>query len=87
MIRPDVLNDPTNQAFLDLITEDEAEVVGCIEVDSGHIEFGDCGNTQEQVSIGGDGIFDIWKGKKYIVIEIDMMNQLLLQDAVRASCK
>ena len=59
--------------------EDKAELIGSVGVDDGQIEIGACGNVQVKANTAlGDGIYNVWKGKKYVVIEIDMLNQMNL---------
>jgi len=71
------LEDPVNKDFLSLLYEDKAELIGSIGVDAGQIEIGACGNVQVKANTTlGDGIYNVWKGKKYVVIEIDMLNQM-----------
>ena len=67
--------DLTNMLFMDLIQEDKAKLVDRIAVDSGQIAIGDCDTIQLKVNTTtGDGFYPVWKGKKYVVIEIDMLN-------------
>jgi len=71
------LEDPANKDFLSLLYADKAELIGSIGVDAGQIEIGACGNVQVKANTAlGDGIYNVWKGKKYVVIEIDMLNQM-----------
>jgi hypothetical protein len=71
------LDDLANQDFLSLMYEDKAELIGSVGVDDGQIEIGACGNVQVKANTAlGDGIYNVWKGKKYVVIEIDMLNQM-----------
>ena len=80
-----VMEDTANQCFLDLLDEDDATCVGSIAVDSGHIELGDCGVVQERISTAlGDGLYPVWKGKKYLVIEIDALNIMRLEEAIES---
>ena len=73
------LDDPTNKSFMDLIYEDNAKVIGSVAVDDGQIEIGSCGNVQVKANtVLGDGFYNVWRGKKYVVIEIDMLNQMEL---------
>ena len=77
------LYDAPNQAFLELISADDMYCIGDVAVNSGHIEIGDSGKVQMQVSTTlGDGLYQVWKGKKYLVIQIDMLNQMQLIEAV-----
>ena len=72
-----VTEDPANADFLSLVYEDKAELIGSIGVDDGQIEIGSCGNVQVKANTAtGDGFYNVWKGKKYVVIEIDMLNQM-----------
>ncbi len=74
-----VTEDPANADFLSLVYEDKAELIGSIGVDDGQIEIGSCGNVQVKANtVLGDGFYNVWKGKKYVVIEIDMLNQMNL---------
>ena len=67
--------DATDNAFMALITEDQASIIGHLNVDSGTIELGDCDKVQIKTSTAlGDGVYPVWKGKKYIVIEHDMLS-------------
>ena len=73
------LEDPTNKDFLSLLNKDKAELIGSIGVDAGQIEIGACETVQVKADTAtGDGIYNVWKGKKYVVIEIDMLNQMKL---------
>ena len=73
--------DVTNMLFMDLIQEDKAKLVDRIAVDSGQIAIGDCDTIQLKVNTTtGDGFYPVWKGKKYVVIEIDMLNIMNLED-------
>ena len=73
------LDDPANQDFLSLMYEDKAELIGSIGVDDGQIEIGACGNVQVNANAAsGDGFYNVWRGKKYVVIEIDMLNAMKL---------
>ena len=73
------LEDPANKDFLSLLYEDKAELIGSIGVDAGQIEIGACETVQVKADTAtGDGIYNVWKGKKYVVIEIDMLNQMKL---------
>ena len=77
-----VMEDTANQCFFDLLDEDDAKCVGIVAVDSGHIELGDCGVVQERISTAlGDGVYPVWRGNKYLVIEIDALNILRLEEA------
>ena len=82
MTKANALDDVANQSFLDLIMYDKANVIGSVEVDSGHIEVGDCGVQQHTINVGGDGVYNVWRGEKYIIIEADMLNQMLLHQAL-----
>ena len=85
------LDDPANAEFLALVYEDKAELIGSVGVDSGHIEIGDCENVQIKIDTAtGDGFYKVWKGKKYVLIEIDMLNQMNLDKELEeydADCK
>ncbi len=82
------LEDIANQAFLMLISEDNAEYVGNVTVDDGQIEIGNCGKAQFAVPTAmGDGIYSIWRGKKYIVIEHDLFNSMELDLALEEEKK
>jgi len=73
------LEDPANKDFLSLLYKDKAELIGSIGVDAGQIEIGACETVQVKADTAtGDGIYNVWKGKKYVVIEIDMLNQMKL---------
>ena len=73
------LEDPTNRDFLSLLYEDNSELIGNIGVDAGQIEIGACGHVQITTdTTTGDGLYNVWKGKKYVVIEIDMLNAMKL---------
>ena len=73
------LDDPANQEFLSLMYEDKAELIGSIGVDDGQIEIGACGIVQVKANAAsGDGFYNVWRGKKYVVIEIDMLNAMKL---------
>ena len=73
------LEDPANKDFLSLLYEDKAELIGSIGVDAGQIEIGACETVQVKTdTVTGDGVYNVWKGKKYVVIEIDMLNQMKL---------
>jgi hypothetical protein len=78
-----VLDDKANQCFLDLIVEDEAEPIGEVLVDSGTIELGDCGKVYVEAQTNyGDGVYTVWRGKKYLIIEMDMFNTMKLDEAL-----
>ena len=80
------INDPTNILFMDLIQEDKAKVIGSIAVDSGQIELGDSGNVQIKLdTVTGDGLYPVWQGKKYVVIEMDMLNIMRLDHELNTS--
>ena len=75
------IDDPTNILFMDLIDEDKANVVGLIAVDDGQIELGNSGSVQIKLDTAtGDGFYPVWQGKKYVVIEMDMLNKMRLDD-------
>ena len=74
-----------NQAFLALIAEDKAKHVGSLFVDSGQIQIGDCDKVQISTETArGDGIYSVWRGEKYIVIEHDLFNALKLDQEIEA---
>ncbi len=76
---PKALDDPINISFMDLIEKDKAKVVGTVAVDSGQIELGDSGKIQIKLDTAtGDGFYPVWQGKKYVVIEMDMLNIMRL---------
>ena len=78
------MDDPTNKSFMDLIYEDNAKVIGSVAVDDGQIELGNCGGVQIKLdTVTGDGIYPIWQGKKYVVIEMDMLNIMRLDDELK----
>ena len=75
------IDDPTNILFMDLIDEDKANVVGLIAVDDGQIELGNSGSVQIKLDTAtGDGFYPVWQGKKYVVIEMDMLNIMRLDN-------
>ena len=75
------IDDPTNILFMDLIDEDKANVVGSIAVDDGQIELGNSGSVQIKLdTVTGDGSYPVWQGKKYVVIEMDMLNIMRLDN-------
>jgi len=77
------LEDIANQAFLMLISEDKAKHIGQVSVDDGQIEIGNCDKAQFAIPTAmGDGIYSIWRGEKYIVIEHDMFNSMALDEAI-----
>ena len=83
-----VTEDPANQLFMDLIQEDKAKLVDRIAVDSGQIAIGDCETIQHTIETAtGDGLYPIWYGEKYIVIEIDMLNIMKLDKEHESSKK
>ena len=74
-----VTEDPANINFKALIQEDNAIHVDTVAVDSGQIAIGDCETIQHTIETAtGDGLYPIWYGEKYIVIEIDMLNIMKL---------
>ena len=78
------IDDPTNILFMDLIDEDKANVVGLIAVDDGQIELGNSGSVQIKLDTAtGDGFYPVWQGKKYVVIEMDMLNIMRLDDELK----
>ena len=75
------IDDPTNISFMDLIEDDNAKVVGSIAVDDGQIELGNSVSVQIKLDTAtGDGFYPVWQGKKYVVIEMDMLNIMNLDD-------
>ena len=83
--KPKALDHQANQAFLDLITSDDAEHIGSLQVDSGQIEIGDCNTVQITTGTArGDGLYSVWRGKKYIVIEHDLFNAMDLDQEIEA---
>jgi len=83
-----VTEDPANINFKALIEEDKAINVGTVAVDSGQIAIGDCETIQFKVdTAAGDGLYPIWYGEKYIVIEIDMLNIMKLDREHEANHK
>ena len=75
------MNDPTNISFMDLVTEDKAKIIGSVAVDDGQIELGNSGSVQIKLDTAtGDGFYPVWQGKKYVVIEMDMLNIMNLDD-------
>ena len=78
------MDDPTNISFMDLVSEDEAKVIGSIAVDDGQIELGNSGSVQIKLDTAtGDGFYPVWQGKKYVVIEMDMLNIMRLDDELQ----
>ena len=83
-----VTEDPANINFKALIEEDKAINVGTVAVDSGRIAIGDCETIQHTIETAtGDGLYPIWYGEKYIVIEIDMLNIMKLDREHEANHK
>lgn len=79
------LDHQANQAFLDLITSDDAKHIGLVQVDSGQIEIGDCNTVQITTGTAcGDGLYSVWRGEKYIVIEHDLFNAMELDQEIEA---
>ena len=80
--------DPANKLFMDLIEEDQAVHVETVAVDSGQIGIGDCEIIQFKADTAtGDGLYPVWQGKKYIIIEIDMLNIMKLDQELKAAHK
>ena len=80
------IDDPTNISFMDLIEDDNAKVVGSIAVDDGQIELGNSGSVQIKLDTAtGDGSYPVWQGKKYVVIEMDMLNIMRLDNELNTS--
>ena len=75
------MDDPTNISFMALLDEDKAKVIGSIAVDDGQIELGNSGSVQIKLDTAtGDGFYPVWQGKKYVVIEMDMLNIMRLDN-------
>ena len=75
------IDDPTNISFMALLDEDKAKVIGSIAVDDGQIELGNSGSVQIKLdTVTGDGFYPVWQGKKYVVIEMDMLNIMRLDN-------
>ena len=82
--REEVLSNPVNHAFMELVLEDQAEQIGFVGVDNGQIQVGS--GDKAWVEIGtawGDGFYPVWAGEKYIVIEHDVFNMLAMDEALR----
>ena len=78
------MNDPTNISFMDLVTEDKAKIIGSVAVDDGQIELGNSGSVQIKLDTAtGDGFYPVWQGKKYVVIEMDMLNIMRLDNELQ----
>ena len=78
------IDDPTNISFMALLDEDKAKVIGSIAVDDGQIELGNSGSVQIKLDTAtGDGSYPVWQGKKYVVIEMDMLNIMRLDDELK----
>ena len=78
------IDDPTNISFMALLDEDKAKVIGSIAVDDGQIELGNSGSVQIKLDTAtGDGFYPVWQGKKYVVIEMDMLNIMRLDDELK----
>ena len=79
-----ILDDPANDNFMSLVYEDKAKLIGNIGVDAGQIEIGACENVQIKIDTAtGDGFYKVWKGEKYVLIEIDMLNQMKLEQELK----
>ena len=75
------IDDQTNISFMALLDEDKAKVIGSIAVDDGQIELGNSGSVQIKLdTVTGDGFYPVWQGKKYVVIEMDMLNIMRLDN-------
>ena len=73
------MDDPTNISFMDLVSEDEAKIIGSVSIDDGQIELGNSGSVQIKLDTAtGDGFYPVWQCKKYVVIEMDMLNIMRL---------
>ena len=78
------IDDPTNISFMTLLDEDKAKVIGSIAVDDGQIELGNSGSVQIKLDTAtGDGFYPVWQGKKYVVIEMDMLNIIRLDEELK----
>ena len=78
------MDDPTNISFMDLVSEDEAKIIGSVSIDVGQIELGNSGSVQIKLDTAtGDGFYPVWQGKKYVVIEMDMLNIMRLDDELK----
>ena len=78
------MDDPTNISFMDLVTEDKAKIIGSVAVDDGQIELGNSGSVQIKLDTAtGDGFYPVWQGKKYVVIEMDMLNIMRLDNELQ----
>ena len=78
------MDDPTNISFMDLVSEDEAKIIGSVSIDDGQIELGNSGSVQIKLDTAtGDGFYPVWQGKKYVVIEMDMLNIMRLDDELK----
>ena len=75
------IDDPANISFMSLLDEDKAKVIGSVAVDDGQIELGNSGSVQIKLdTVTGDGFYPVWQGKKYVVIEMDMLNIMRLDN-------
>ena len=82
------LEDPANIAFMSLIAEHKGTIVETIAVDSGRIAIGDCETIQLTIETAtGDGLYPVWYGEKYIVIENDMLNIMRLDQELKEEDK
>ena len=78
------MDDPTNISFMDLVSEDEAKIIGSVSIDDGQIELGNSGSVEIKLDTAtGDGFYPVWQGKKYVVIEMDMLNIMRLDDELK----
>ena len=78
------MDDPTNISFMDLVSEDEAKIIGSVSIDDGQIELGNSGSVQIKLDTAtGDGFYPVWQGKKYVVIEMDVLNIMRLDDELK----
>ena len=78
------MDDPTNISFMDLVSEDEAKIIGSVSIDDGQIELGNSGSVQIKLDTAtGDGFYPVWQGKKYVVIEMDMLNIMRLDNELQ----
>jgi len=78
------LDDTANIAFMSLIEADKSTCVESIAVNSGRIAIGDCETIQLTIETAtGDGLYPVWYGEKYVVIENDMRNIMRLDQELK----
>ena len=78
------LDDPANVECLCLLHADRAQLIDSVGVDDGQIEIGACQNVQIKIdTVSGDGLYEVWKGEKYVVISIDMLNQMRVNQELK----